>query len=297
MTSARPAQRVEMIPVDRIHVLNPRVRNPKAFRDMVESIAQLGLKRPITVTRRVEADGPFYDLVCGQGRLEAFRELGETEIPALVVTADMEDCLVASLVENCARRQHRAIDLLQDISGMKKRGHPVSDIACQTGLSNEFVNGVIRLLDKGEQRLLQSVEAGQMPISVAIEIAEADEPGVQLALQHAYENNLLRGRKLMAAKRLVEQRKRRGKHVQSWREEQASMSSASLLNAYQEETDRKRLLVRRAEATRSRITFVTEALGRLIADRTMIEILESEGLGDIPVELRDRLIRLEGAAS
>lgn len=295
--SARPAQRVEMIPVDRIHVLNPRVRNPKAFRDMVDSIAQVGLKRPITVSRRVEADGPFYDLVCGQGRLEAFRELGETEIPALVVTADMEDCLVASLVENCARRQHRAIDLLQDIAGMRKRGHSVPDIARQTGLSGEFVNGVLRLLDKGEQRLLESVEAGQMPISVAMKIAETDEPGAQLALQHAYENNLLRGRKLIAAKRLVEQRKRRGKHVQSWRENRKTMSSASLLSAYQEETDRKRLLVRRAEATRSRITFVTEALGRLIADRAMIEILESEGLGDMPAELRDRLVRMEGAAS
>lgn len=295
--SARPAQRVEMIPVDRIDVINPRVRNPKAFQEMVDSIAQIGLKRPITVTRRIEADGPFYDLVCGQGRLEAFRELGETEIPALVVTADMEDCLVASLVENCARRQHRAIDLLQDIAGMRKRGHAVVDIARQTGLSGEFVSGVIRLLDKGEQRLLQSVEAGQMPISVAIEIAEADEPGVQLALQHAYENNLLRGRKLMAAKRLVEQRKLRGKHVQSWRENRNTMSSASLLSAYQEETDRKRLLVRRAEATRSRITFVAEALERLMADPTMIEILASEGLVDMPMELSDRLIRLERGTS
>ncbi|RSU45859.1 plasmid partitioning protein RepB C-terminal domain-containing protein [Sphingobium yanoikuyae] len=295
--SARPAQRVEMVPVDRITVLNPRVRNPKVFKEIVDSIAKVGLKRPITVTRRVEAGGPFYDLVCGQGRLEAFRELGETEIPALVVNADMEDCLVASLVENCARRHHRSIDLLQDIAGMRKRGHTTADIARQTGLSGEFVGGVLRLLEKGEQRLVQSVEAGQMPISVAIEIAEADEPGIQLALQHAYENNLLRGRKLLAAKRLVEQRKRRGKHVRSWRTDGAAVSSASLLNAYQEETDRKRLLVRRAEVTRSRLTFVTEALGKLLADRAMMEILENEGLRDMPEELRDRLSGMEARAS
>lgn len=291
--SARPAQRVEMIPVDRIAVLNPRIRNPKVFREIVDSIAKVGLKRPITVTRRTEADGPFYDLVCGQGRLEAIRELGAAEIPALVVNADVDDCLVASLVENCARRQHRAIDLLQDIAGMKKRGHAVSDIARQTGLSGEFVSGVLHLLEKGEQRLVQSVETGQMPISVAIDIAEADEPGVQRALQHAYENNLLRGRKLLAAKRLVEQRKRRGKHVKSWRYGAATMSSASLLNAYQEETDRKRLLVRRAEATRSRLTFVTEALVKLFADRAMMEILESERLRDMPEELHDRLVSAE----
>ncbi|GBQ56947.1 plasmid partitioning protein RepB C-terminal domain-containing protein [Komagataeibacter swingsii] len=286
--SARPAQRVEMVPVERITVLNPRIRNPRMFREIVDSIARIGLKRPITVTRRAGADGPFYDLVCGQGRLEAFLELGETEIPALVVNADMEDCLVASLVENCARRHHRSLDLLQNIGGMRQRGHTVADIARQTGLSGEFVGCVLRLLEKGEQRLLQSVETGQMPISVAIEIADADEPGIQLALQHAYENNLLRGRKLLAAKRLVEQRKRRGKHVRR-RTDGGTISSASLLNAYQEETDRKRLLVRRAEVARNRLTFITEALGKLFTDRAMTEILESEKLHDMPEELRDRL--------
>ncbi|MBV1834367.1 plasmid partitioning protein RepB C-terminal domain-containing protein [Novacetimonas pomaceti] len=295
--SARPAQRVEMVPVERITILNPRIRNPRLFREIVDSIARIGLKRPITVTRRAEADGPFYDLVCGQGRLEAFRELGETEIPALVVNADMEDCLVASLVENCARRQHRSLDLLQDIGGMRQRGHTVADIARQTGLSGEFVGAVLRLLDKGEQRLLQAVEAGQMPISVAIKIADADEPDVQLALQHAYENNLLRGRKLLAAKRLVEQRKRRGKHVRSSRTDGTTVSSASLLNAYQEETDRKRLLVRRAEVAKSRLTFVTEALSKLFAERAMMEILESEGLRDMPQELRDCLSGVEERVS
>ncbi len=123
MSTARPAQRVEWIPLERITVVNPRVRNKRSFTEIVDNIAQVGLKRPITVTRRVEADGPFYDLVCGQGRLEAYQELGQIEVPALVVLADPEDCLIASLVENCARRQHSAIDLLQDIGGMRKRGH------------------------------------------------------------------------------------------------------------------------------------------------------------------------------
>ena len=160
MSGARPAQRIEMIPVDRVNVVNPRVRNKKAFRDIVDNIAKIGLKKPITVTRRMEAEGPFYDLVCGQGRLEAFQTLGQTEVSALVVSADPEDCLVASLVENCARRQHRAIDLLQDIRGMQGRGYSNPDIARKTGLSLEDVHGVTRLIEKGEQRLLRSVRAG-----------------------------------------------------------------------------------------------------------------------------------------
>jgi hypothetical protein len=112
-------QVVELIPVDHITVVNPRVRNKKVFKDIVANIAQLGLKKPITVTKRSDPDGPRYDLVCGQGRLEAYQALGQAEIPALVIDAGAEDCAVMSLVENFARRQHRAIDLLHDIEGLK----------------------------------------------------------------------------------------------------------------------------------------------------------------------------------
>lgn len=145
--SALPAQRVEMIQIDRVKILNPRVRNQRNFKEIVDNIAKVGLKKPITVTRRAEAGGPYYDLVCGQGRLEAYIALGQLEVPALVVSADREDCLVASLVENCARRQHHALDLLQDIRGMGERGYSQAEIARKTGLTYEYVHGVSRLLD------------------------------------------------------------------------------------------------------------------------------------------------------
>lgn len=140
--TATPAQRIEMIPIDSITMVNPRVRNPRAFDEVVRNISAVGLKRPITVSRRAEAGGPFYDLVCGQGRLEACRQLGQSDVPAIVVSADAEDCLVASLVENLARRQHDALDLLGDIGRMKERGHSTADIARKTGLSYEYVLGI-----------------------------------------------------------------------------------------------------------------------------------------------------------
>lgn len=72
MSAVEDAHRVEWIPLERIKVVNPRTRNKRSSKDITESIAQVGLKRPITVTRRIEADGSFSDLVCGQGRLEAY---------------------------------------------------------------------------------------------------------------------------------------------------------------------------------------------------------------------------------
>ena len=41
--------RVRMIPVAQIRVVNPRVRDKKKFAEIVESIANVGLKKPITV--------------------------------------------------------------------------------------------------------------------------------------------------------------------------------------------------------------------------------------------------------
>ncbi len=101
-----PQKQVTLIPTDRIRILNPRVRNRRTFEEMVENIARIGLKRPITVSQRARTDSVEYDLVCGQGRLEAFIELKQDEIPAIVIDANEVDCLVMSLVENCARRQH-----------------------------------------------------------------------------------------------------------------------------------------------------------------------------------------------
>lgn len=288
---ALPAQRVEMIPIDRITVVNPRLRNKKVFKGIVENIAEVGLKRPITVTSRHGDDGPLYDLVCGQGRLEAFRQLGQAEVPALIVTADQEDCFVASLVENCARRQHQAVDLLQDILGMRGRGYSDNEIAAMTGLSANYVYIVGRLLERGERRLVAAVEAGYLPISVALEICEADDQGVQAALHKAYEDNLLRGRALIAARRLVEVRKRSGKAAKLNRlvGKDAATTPEGLVKAFQEDTERKRMMIRKTEATRNRLVFIVEALSQLSNDESFVALLEDEGLATIPTSLADRI--------
>lgn len=288
--AALPAQRVEMIPVDRVTVVNPRVRNKHGFRKIVDNIAKLGLKKPITVSRRAEAGGPFYDLVCGQGRLEAYVALGQSEVPALVVIADPEDCLVASLVENCARRQHKAIDLLQDIRGMEERGYSSAQIAQRTGLSLEYVRGVARLIEKGELRLLRSVDSGTIPLSVAVEIAECEDHEVQAALSSAYERGLLKGRKLLAARKLIEARRRRGKGLAATGpKSREGLSAEVLVKAYQDDAERKRTLIRRAEATRNRLHVITEALRRLSADERFQALLEDEDLASLPENLAVRI--------
>lgn len=294
MKKTQEAQTVEMIPIERITVINPRVRNKRIFKEIISNIGEIGLKKPITVTRRNGADGPRFDLVCGQGRLEAYQALGQHEIPALVVEADTQDCLMMSLVENLARRQHSAIDLLHDIEGLRERGYNDSSIARKTGLTLEYVKGVLRLLHKGEHRLLRAVEAGQIPVSIAVEIAAASDAEVQGVLQQAYEKKLLRGQRLISAKRLIEQRRRRGKGLkntvmQNTKHRVRPLSSNALIRAFQEDVDRKRLLIRKAETTRNRLIFFTEALRKLFADENFLTLLRAEALDTLPRNLAGRI--------
>jgi ParB family transcriptional regulator, chromosome partitioning protein len=290
MKRSYEAKAVEMIPLERITVVNPRVRNKKKFKEITSNIAEIGLKKPITVTRRDESDGAWYDLVCGQGRLEAYQVLGQSEIPALVVEADTEDCMVMSLVENLARRQHRAIDLLHDIQGLKQRGYSDTAIARKTGLNITYVRGVNRLIEKSEHRLLRAVESGQIPVSIAVEIAGASDDEMQIVLQQAYEKKLLRGKKLIDAKRLIEQRRRRGKGLQvNGKRPKQTLSSNALVRAYREDVDRKRLLIRKAEATRSRLIFVTEAVRTLLDDENFVTLMRAEGFDTLPRNLATRV--------
>lgn len=290
MTTEQETFTIEMIPVDRITVINPRVRNKKTFRQIVESISKVGLKKPITVSRNQNGDGEAaYQLVCGQGRLEAFISLGEHEIPAIVVDVTEEDSLIMSLVENLARRKHRPLELLHDIGELGKRGYSEKEIATKTGLSYEYVHAIRHLLDEGEERLLTAVETGQIPVSVAIDIAEADEEGVQEALAQAYQDGLLRGKKLLIAKRLVERRQRHGKAVLHGGPgaPRTRMSSEALVRAYEKEADRQRLMIKKADVTQNRLLFVVEAMRQLLADENFVTLLRAEDLATMPRPLAE----------
>ena len=136
---------IHMIPIDQITVLNPRQRGKKKFKQIVANIAQIGLKKPVTVALSQSGDGRTkYILVCGQGRLEAYRELGATEIPAIFTDAPKEDLLLMSLVENLARRQHPTVELVKEIGLQRDRGYSFADIAAKTGLQVSYVTGIVK---------------------------------------------------------------------------------------------------------------------------------------------------------
>jgi ParB family transcriptional regulator, chromosome partitioning protein len=282
---------IRMVPIEAVTVLNPRARNKKVFQELVTSIAHLGLKKPITVAER--SDGTGYDLVCGQGRLEAFIALAQTHIPAVVVEASQEDCFVMSLVENLARRQHAPLELLRDIGAMRERGYSVSQIAAKTDFSDEYVSAICYLLDHGEERLLAGVERGIIPPSIAMEIARAKDADVQQALTEAYEKKTLPGNQVMAIRRIIDRRNSTGRSMTRLGARSSfakrPVTADALVRAYRKETERQKLMVRKATVTQSRLLFVVNALRRLFADEHFSTLLRAEGLLTVPRPIAERL--------
>ena len=293
-------RKISDIPVGLIDIINPRERNQKTFKEMIASIKALGLKKPITVTPRHDGNVERYSLVCGQGRLEAFMALGQSTIPAMVIEASDEDALIISLVENIARRQPRPMDILQGIRILKERGYDNQTISKKTALDISYINGILQLLDKGESRLIAAVESGRIPLTAAVEIARAhNESEVQAILQAAYESGELRGHRLIAVRRLIEQRRTIGRSPSSRSTttlKYPRMSSASLVRAYNQEVDRQRNLIRKADLVQQRLAFVAAAMGSLLSDEHFINLLRAEGLDTLPKPLDER-IRLTGALS
>src|SRR5688572_7125662 len=282
---------VRMIPVGEITILNPRTRNRRIFGELVTSIKRLGLKKPITVAQREGRAG--YDLVCGQGRLEAFIILGQTEIAAVVVDASQEDCFVMSLVENLARRQHSPLDLMREIGILRERGYTIGQIAVKTDFSDEYISAICYLLDHGEDRLLTAVDRGVVPATIAMEIAKATDTDVQDALTEAYERKSLPGNQVLAIRRIIEQRKATGKGLAHGGRESSRnrkrVSADSLVRAYRKETQRQKLLIKRATLSQTRLLFVVNALRRLLADEHFVTLLRAEGMQTLPRPLIERL--------
>lgn len=288
MTTLAPE--IRLIPVEAITVLNPRARNKRVFQELVTSIAHLGLKKPISVSQRPGRSR--FDLVCGQGRLEAFIALGQAQIPAIILDASEEDCFVMSLVENLARRQQTPLELVRAIGALRARGYGHSEIAAKVDFSSEYVGAICYLLENGEEKLINAVERGVMPHTIAMEIARAKEGAVQQALAQAYEEKALPGNQVLAIRQIIEQRNTSGKSLHNRHRTQRSrgaVSSDSLIRAYQKETERQKLLVKRAGLAQSRVMFICSALRRLLGDEHFVALMRAEGLQSIPRALAERM--------
>jgi len=290
MNGAREVAVID-VRISDIHVLNPRSRSRRIQTELIENIRRVGLKRPVTVSRTAGQKLP-YALVCGQGRIEALKALGQTIVPALIVDAPEEDCLVMGLVENVARRSHPGIEFMREVGRLRQRGHTEAEIADIIGVTSQWVNLVANLLDKGEEKLLAAVEGDLIPLSMAADIAKGSSLEIQEALSGAYEQGY-RGKKLGKLRRLLEARARRRPRVESREEsphrERKALSPADIRRIFEKEAERQRLVIKKATFVHERLVFCTEAIKDLLDNADFVDLLQTEKLETLPRLLHERI--------
>ncbi len=283
---------VQLIPLSQIRLLNPRARNKLKFSEIVKNIGAIGLKKPILVAPREEEPGT-YDLVCGQGRLEAYEALGQTEVPALVRDVPKHDRYIMSLVENLARCQIPPMELVRELRAQRDRGFTNAEIAAKIHVSDSYVSMLLRLADNGEERLIRAVEREEIPLAVAAEIAVSDDAAIQKSLADAYISKQLRGKPLLAARRLVEERRVRGKDMRGrgGQRTTTNLTADKLVQTYRKECARQQRLAKKARLTELRLVFIANALKQLLADDNFVTLLRAEKLDDMPAYLAETLRR------
>jgi ParB family chromosome partitioning protein len=272
-------------PIAEIRIVNPRTRSKLRFQAIVGSIESVGLKKPITITKRPLAeDGTQYDLVCGQGRIEAFLALGQVTIPATVMEASREDQFLMSLIENIARRPPSNRALFREVKNLKERGYGAREIAAKLGNDVEYISALIHLIEHDGALLVEAVEGNRIPLSIAVLIASADDPAVQIALSQAYESGALRGARFKEAKRIIARysakRMEAGQPVLRHK-----LTGEALVREYQQRIREQQALVKRAAQTRERLVLLKSVMRSLLADEHFVTLLRAEQLQDMPEQL------------
>jgi ParB family chromosome partitioning protein len=130
-----------------------RAFDPAALKELKDSMATSGLLQPIVV--RPAAHG--YELVAGERRWRAAKELGWKRIPSVVREVDERTLLTLALVENLQRASLSPIDEAEGYERLAREfrlSH--GEIAHAVGRDRSTVANAVRLLQlpKGVQQLL-----------------------------------------------------------------------------------------------------------------------------------------------
>lgn len=119
--------------------------DPQALEELKKSIIENGLIQPITVRRTT---GNQYQLVSGERRLRAYKEIGYKEIPAYIIKVDSDEIMLAlALIENIQREKLNPIEVSKAYKRLMDECHLTQEqIADKVGKDRTTIANSIRLL-------------------------------------------------------------------------------------------------------------------------------------------------------
>lgn len=176
-SSADPqAQRVEDIPIDRIapNPYQPRRQFQAAeLEELALSIRANGILQPVLARRR----GDRFELVTGERRLRAARQVGLQTVPAIVREVTDREMLEQGLIENLQRENLNVIEEAEGYQSLATKFNlSQDDIAQRVGKARATVANCMRLLSlPAEIRQMladNSLQAGHAKVLLSVPLDE-----------------------------------------------------------------------------------------------------------------------------
>lgn len=159
------------------------VFDPEKLRELAISIKEKGVLQPVIVRPRESGGG--YELIAGERRLRAAKELGFSQIPAIIKDVKEDEALEIALIENIQRDD---LNPMEEAKAYKRLSEEFSltqdQIAEKVGRNRASVSNTLRLL-KLPERIKEEIYLGRLSMghAKAILMLESEQAQIELCVK------------------------------------------------------------------------------------------------------------------
>lgn len=161
---------------------------PRALKELAQSISENGLLQPVTVRQTGEQS---FQLISGERRLMACRILEMERIPAIVEEVDDEKSAIFALIENLQRSD---LNYFEQAEGMQRlmecAGLTQEQLARKLGKAQPTIANKLRLLGFSRELRMKMIDGGLTERHARALLRLPDEQSVEEAIQYVVENRL-----------------------------------------------------------------------------------------------------------
>jgi ParB family chromosome partitioning protein len=191
IASKSPAPRVRLIPIEKIDPNPHQARSELGnIEELMESIRTKGVLEPILV----RAKGDRFEIIAGERRYVASKNLGLKEIPCIEMDVEEQEAMEISLIENLQRKD---LDIFEEADGLKALmnlyGYSHQEIAEKIGKARSTITEIISVSRIPLNLREKLKKAGINSRSTIIEIAKIeDEENMAKLVDQIIERRLTR---------------------------------------------------------------------------------------------------------
>jgi len=263
---------ITLLTVSEIRPLIRRAREQAAFERMKESIREEGLLQPIQVRKLSKPDrGHKYELICGQGRLEAFKSLRRPEIPAIILDVSEPEIIGRFLSENVLRKDLPWLDqaklLKSEINDLKPGKDVLDQLAKRFFITPAHAAKLVRILTQASPKIER--ELGRMTVAQAEALVSLPAKGQEIVIETLTE---LSGKKAQAS---VDYMVKKAREVA---EEGVPLTKTALKQSVRRVTEELNKLRQVLKLKRLHASLGSENLKLLLSDKTFRKAVQRENI-------------------